>query len=85
MHIVQLSHFILHVLFSSTSQAVRALFSPQVRLTERAERLGSASIVCAVMLQHMVRHKSFSLTASSHLVSESGWRERQRLKPTMVC
>ena len=33
MHIVQLSHFILHTCFSSTSQPLRALFSPQPRLT----------------------------------------------------
>ena len=37
------------------------------------------------VLQHMVRHKSSSLTASSHLVDGSGWRCSQRLACTMPC
>ena len=37
------------------------------------------------VLQHMVRHKSSSLTASSPLVDGSGWRCSQRLACTMPC
>jgi hypothetical protein len=77
MHIVQLSHFILHACFSSTSHPLRSLFNPQARLTQGGQRLGSECQhrVCT-LLQHMVWH---------NLVSESGCRERQRLACTIVC
>ena len=77
MHIVQLSHFILHACFSSTSHPLRSLFNPQARLTQGGQRLGSECQhrVCT-LLQHMVWH---------NLVSESGCRDRQRLACTIVC
>ena len=77
MHIAQLSHFILHACFSSTSHPLRSLFNPQARLTQGGQRLGSECQhrVCT-LLQHMVWH---------NLVSESGCRERQRLACTIVC
>ena len=77
MHIVQLSHFILHACFSSTSHPLRSLFNPQARLTQGGRRLGSECQhrVCTLQ-QHMVWH---------NLVSESGCRDRQRLACTIVC
>ena len=54
MHIVQLSHFILHACFSSTSHPLRSLFNPQARLTQGGQRLGSECQhrVCT-LLQHI--------------------------------
>ena len=77
MHIVQLSHFILHACFSSTSHPLRSLFNPQARLTHGGRRLGSECQhrVCTLQ-QHMVCH---------NLISERGCTERQRLACTIVC
>ena len=93
MHIVQQSHLILHasvwhayctaitlhfacLIFQRVTPS-QGLCSPQARLTQGGQRLGSECQhrVCT-LLQHMVWH---------NLVSESGCRERQRLACTIVC